>query len=286
MDIQKSCLHYQGSKYYLLKQHRIQEFIPPSNYDRPYCELFAGSLVVFFNIPTVTYAYLNDIDNELTNFWLQIQNHRQEFEDKIRYAWAGFAFVDELAKDQTDLGRAVAFYIRNVVGTTQFNHPISFEKNLAQWSKKLDANRVIIWNYDYAKAMEILCALRDPNSVKAVKEERDYHMIFYEDPPYYGSEKTYTTHIFDHQRLSQLNHYYAERGHQIILSYNQCPEVERLYSDWYKLELIYNNQTDYSVPRTELVLSNRPFKRYILKYAETSLTSILKNMKNRRDKDE
>lgn len=276
-DIQKSCLHYQGSKYPLLKQHKIHEFIPPTNFDRPYCELFCGSAVMFFNLPNTTYTYLNDLDADLTNFWVQVQNHRQEFEDKIKYVWAGIDFVNVLQSDTTPLGRAVWFYIRNAVGTTTFTHPLTIQKKLDVWSKKMDNTRVLILNYDYAKTMETLCKLHNPTSVKAEKEGRTFYVVFYEDPPYFGSENVYGQDIFDHHRLYELNTKYAQEGHHIILSYNKCPEILDLYKEWYIEEFSYNIHADYSTPRTELLISNRKLQRYMNKYVQsTDLTSMFK----------
>ncbi len=252
----RSCISYQGSKYELINNYQIQEFIPPTNTTHPYCELFCGGMTMFFNIHNCTCAFLNDIDSELINFWIHIQKHQFEFEEKLKYIWCGNAFLTDLDKEQTDLSRAVSFYIRNRMGS-YIKFPKPLEKDISIWKKKLDQTRVLIMNYDYAIALDMMCRVRNPLVTKG------YYMIIYEDPPYYNLQANYNANTFDHARLYHLNQQYSHQGHHIILSYNKCPEIEEMYHDWYKLEFPMRHFHDEIHERIELLLSNRPLQRYL-----------------------
>ena len=265
----RSCISYQGSKYELINTYRIQEFIPPTNTNRPYCEVFGGGLTMFFNIADCTCAFLNDIDSDLVNFWIQIQKYQTEFEAKLKYVWCGNGFLEELAKETSDISRAVAYYLRNRMGM-YIKFPKPLEKDISFWKQKLDATRILIMNYDYATALDMVCRVRNP----LVTE--DYYMVIYEDPPYYHLQANYKTQSFDHQRLWQLNQQYTKQGQHILLSYNKCAEIETLYRDWYKLEFPMRQMHPEMEKRVELLLSNRPLERHSKKAIPKKLTDFVK----------
>ena len=65
----------------------------------------------------------------------------------------------------------------------------------------------------------------------------------------------------DHVDLARLNH---ESEHQIIITYDNHDKVRELYSDWYIIEENYRYFVDLKKKRgTELLISNRPFKKYL-----------------------
>ena len=135
--IYKSCLNYMGNKYKLIKERRIHEFIPKINHDNPYCELFCGSAVMFFNIEA-PFAFLNDINKELQNFWKVIRDRYDEFQERIKYYWPGMV-VD--VKDEID--SAVQFYISNLLSNF-ITKPLKLDKTIEFWKKKLDSVRLWI----------------------------------------------------------------------------------------------------------------------------------------------
>lgn len=266
-----SCLSYQGSKNYLIQKYRIHEFIPPTNTDHPYCELFAGSLTMFFNIDNCICAFLNDINDDLVNFWLQVQNHREELEAKLQYVWCGEGFIEALQKDPSELNRAVIFYLKNRMGT-YIKFPKTLAKDLKIWQHKLDTTHVLIMHDDYELALDRMCRVRNP------LKTRGYYMVIYEDPPYYQLQDNYHNKTeFDHQRLWTLNQQYAKIGHHIILSINKCPEIEEMYHDWYKCEFEIKQAHGDIQKRTELLLSNKPLRRYTnTQKQQTNFTNLLK----------
>ncbi|MBX9880075.1 MAG: DNA adenine methylase [Candidatus Obscuribacterales bacterium] len=57
------------------------------------------------------------------------------------------------------------------------------------------------------------------------------------DPPYYLSSNLYgrngSLHEFDHERLAKL---LKDSRHRFLITYDDCPEVRRLYSKWAKIK--------------------------------------------------
>ena len=251
-----------GNKYKLIKERWIHEFIPKINHDNPYCELFCGSAVMFFNIEA-PFAFLNDINKELQNFWKVIRDRYDEFQERIKYYWPGMV-VD--VKDEID--SAVQFYISNLLSNF-ITKPMKLDKTIEFWKKKLDSVRLWIDCRPFDEEMKYLMKLFTKND-----ENRPMSIRFYEDPPYFGSEDVYKSYRkdqniekipkFDHELLAELNHKADQEGHFILLSYNDCPEIRELYTGWYMKSYEYNpngKNAGRANDRNELIISNFPLQR-------------------------
>lgn len=269
VTIERSPIGIIGCKTRLIQKHRLWEFFPRSYYEvthKPdshvsrkhvYAELFCGSSVMFFNLkPTPLFAILNDIDEEIYNFWKVMRDNYEELSHKLEYSLCGTSWLKEYENDPTDVNRALAFYIRNKMRIShrgqQYPSPIEFYQDISKWKKKFAESRVQVWNLDFKDCMKKFNAMK-------VREEKSCTVLcIYEDPPYYGTEYFYKDKSFDHDTLSKLNH---ESEHQIILSYNDCEKVRQLYHDWYKLDLVSTSKMDKTFTN-ELLLSNWPLKRH------------------------
>jgi site-specific DNA-adenine methylase len=258
----------------MIQKYAIQEFLPHINHDNPYDEVFCGSAIVYFNIPYSIHAILNDINDDLMNFWRVIANPGSyaEFQKNLEYCWIAKDNRQWFSEDQLEdpIIQAVVFYLENALN--QFiTKPTLVKKNLDMWAHKLNTDRVFIDNRDWSENMKYMSKLYTQN-----KEERPCRVIFYEDPPYPGSEYMYSKswrkgqkkkrkdEAFPHEELAKKNHELAEAGHFILLSYPKCEIVDSLYSDWYQQEFIYSPNgkgANRSTERTELLLSNEPLIR-------------------------
>lgn len=262
-----SCIPYPGSKKKMLEDYRIHEFIPKINHDHLYVELFCGSAVMFFNLEAeYMYAYINDLRGELINFWRVIATHYTEFYEKLQYMWPGMSF-----KPGSKVEEAVMFYVSNSI-SSHITKPVHLRKDLRIWKSKLDKARLWIDNRPFEEEMEYLMKLYTSNV-----EERPIRLLFYEDPPYWGSESVYKKNRkdqtvtplppFDHQLLHEKNTEAKEKGHFILLSYNDCPEIRALYPEsegWYLKSFKYKPngmQAKRALNRDELLISNEPLVR-------------------------
>jgi len=267
----KSCLRYNGSKWWMQTNHHLSEYIMKASHDHPYCELFFGSGVLFFNLwhPTI-HAFLNDINGQLINFWNIIRTRRAEFEDAIKYVWCAANNQDWFPNWEADpLERACVFYLNNRLNQ-HITKPTILEKDLSWWANRLDQSRVFIDCKPFEEEMDYLMKLYTHND-----PERLCDIIFYEDPPYFGSEYVYgkkfkvndlETEIppFKHCLLLKKNWEAREKGHNLYISYNKCPEVLEMYppeEGWYIKEFPYSPNgvaPGRSTERTELLISNHP----------------------------
>lgn len=272
VTINRSPLRWIGSKSRLIQKNQLWEYFPArighsfelrqngvsySMYSI-YLELFAGSSVMFFNLsPPPLVAVINDINDELYNFWNVIKNNFEELQKQIAYTWNGDSWLEEFEGKTDPVSRAIAFYIRNRRGSFIQGNPAEFYKDFTFWKQRMDKARLAIWHKDYKEVMAIIDRPRGKNRGSGHSE---WVYVIYQDPPYYGTESVYRDIKFtfnDHDNLAKLNH--ASR-HWIILTYNDCPQVRELYKDWYLIELqnYYKMKNEY---RCELLLSNRPLVR-------------------------
>lgn len=281
--MQKSLIRYQGSKALMIQKYQIQEFIPKIDHDHPYCELFAGSAVMFFNLEyPFMHAFLNDLNQDLVNFWIQVRDHREAFEQRLNYVWCAHPRIDWKFDLTDNLDRAVQFYLQQTDTSNHISKPTFLEKNIQLWTERLNRARVKIDANPFEKEMDYLSKLYTLND-----PERPCYAVFYEDPPYFGSDSVYKKYYkeqkfdldpesFDHALLAQKNHELADKGHHIILSYNDCWEIRGLYADWYLESFEYSPNgrgAKRAKNRNELLLSNHPLKRQ--SHANLQITDFL-----------
>jgi len=261
-----------GSKIRLIQKYKLWEFFPEGmghhkvihngvlvrSIYSSYIEPFAGSIVMFFNLDPVPFkCIVNDIDEEIFNFWNVVKENCEDLMKELEYVWNGDSWLKKLDQKGDDVSRAIAFYIRNRRGLFFQGTPDHFYKDFRFWKERMDKSQICILNLDYKKVFEIINKPKGKNRGSG-SSELDY--IVYEDPPYHGSECIYKTGSFlneDHEILAKINH---RIKHHVFLSYNDCKEIRELYSDWFMIELDnYSKFTEKN--RKELFISNRPLVR-------------------------
>lgn len=170
------------------------------------------------------------------------------------------------------INQALKFYLmnRNAIGGNmgkKWNNtakPKPFRKDLTPWFNKLSNTYHQIWNLDFRKAMEILN--RHEN-----KGREKYTIVL--DPPYIEQGDIYR-HGFveqDHKDLCELCH---QCPHQIFLFYDNNTKItEDLYKDFHKFEykVSYFNSKRKG---NEVLLSNRPLKRYSHNLSNSTILSL------------
>lgn len=220
----------------------IAAFPAPSTYDM-YVEVCAGALWVLLNKPQYGHIeVVNDLDNLLINFWLEVQAHGQEVQRQLSTR----PYARKLYYD----------YWHSLYGSrTKHIEPdqsLSGTEKAVRWLYILRSNMTGYlrqsppgWNYGNAEAMYnaaqlITVAQKRLQSVAidnrdAVATIRRYskssmRIFFYVDPPYIKAEKYYpacrANGGFDHQALAEaLN----ATPHMVALSYYPDPMLDELY---------------------------------------------------------
>lgn len=255
-----------GSKARLIQKHRLWEFFPECKagsknlpngkhiaFRKVYVELLCGSAIMFFNLePLPKYAILNDSNHDIFNFFTVLKENYDVFVKELEYTFCGTDWIRMYEKKSDPVSRAVCFYIKNRFSNL-ISTPVEFPKNFSEWKRKIDMSRVQIWNMDAVDAIKRL------NTVKYVDGTNTTEYWIYEDPPYVGTEGFYSNgKSFDHDALARANH---DTTHAVVLSYNNCEIVRKLYDGWNIIELeSYSNMTKKA--NVELLLSNRPLVRF------------------------
>ena len=230
-QIVKSVLRYPGAKGKV-----IEKFIPFWDIEHvEYREPFAGSGSIFFRKPLVAKNWLNDLDTDITSVLLAMRDFPNELCDLIKLTVPTVDFWYKLKNStpSTILGKAYRTIVRNrtsyagILGANPIGgvlqeseytidcrwNPERLCKYVELCSKKLKS--VKITSYDF-------------NRVIRAKGENVFIVI---DPPYYhkGSQ-LYQVQFTkdDHYRLVKL---LKSTKHKFLLTYDDCPEIRKLY-DW------------------------------------------------------
>lgn len=79
--------------------------------------------------------------------------------------------------------------------------------------------------------------------------------LFYMDPPYYQAEKYYPDRFQpeDHERLKDV---VDQIKGKVIISYNDCQEIRKLYHDYKIIEAERNNNLNTGKRYRELIIKN------------------------------
>ena len=192
-----------------------------------YVEVFGGGGWVLFRKNPHPFEVYNDFNPNLTNLYRCVREHPGKLRKELTYVLNSrldFDYVRKMLHSKTvlpDVRRAAYFYqiIRQsyASGLDSFGaQPHGMWKNFPVID--LAAARlqnVVVENRDFEK---LISQYDRPNTQ------------FYLDPPYYATEDYYEDVGFteaDHERL--CNALLGIKG-KFLLSYNDCPEIRKLYS--------------------------------------------------------
>jgi DNA adenine methylase len=234
----RSPLKWVGGKFHAAP--RILAAFPPAHTYTTYVEPCGGAAHVLLCKPNWGHREVyNDLNDDLCNFWLQIQLHAEELAQRLQalpysrhlyYAYHARLFD---GSEIEPIERAVMwFYVLRSTGTGWLrSSPVGWNNTV---SNALAFRSVLEC---FKPVQERLCHPRtiiDNRDIERVIEEYDSpHTLFYVDPPYRGVEYYYQVGIrkhakqsFDHQRLAALLN--AAQGSVALSSY-PSPELDTWY---------------------------------------------------------
>jgi len=257
----RSPLRYPGGK---TRVARL--FTPYFPEHTEYREIFAGGAAIFLHKPLAGKSWLNDLHPGLYAFYVAIRDHFDAFADLCRrqdgnrrdlFNYWAFERRDLMTAHDADhlVERAAQFYYlnRTVWGgrvvfdpartsRLYFSNPRGWdhlEKKLAhleQVSRKL--RRVRLTCHDYERCLGRAGA----------------DTFLYADPPYYRESAGHPTDkLYDksfdvdcHRRLAEA---LADTPAKVMVSYDDCPEVRRLYKGWALVPLEWTYCGRYAVTK-------------------------------------
>ena len=216
-----------------------------------FCEAFAGSASVLLNREPSPVEILNDIDGDITNFFQVLRDRPVELIEKLYltpFSREEFKRAIE-AKGRRDLDpveRARLFFVR----AEQVRIGLEQTATLGRWawckhtSRGGMAGAVSRWMNRVLALWAIAERLRrvqieNDDAFNVIKRYDSKDTLFYLDPPYppeiRGDTRAYGFEMSerDHMRLAELLH--SVKG-KVALSGYKCPLLEKLYSDWTRID--------------------------------------------------
>ena len=200
----------------------------PLGYKR-YIEVFGGGgWVLFHKPPGRDFEVYNDFNANLTNLYRCVRDSPEQLIDELTYTLNSrldFDYVRKImhtqASELPDVKRAAYFY--QII-----------RQSYASGLDSFGAQPHRMWN-NFPLIRQACARLQS-----VVVENRDFEKLihqydrpesfFYCDPPYYATEDYYEDVGFtpkDHERLADA---LCGIEGKFLLSYNDCPEIRKLYS--------------------------------------------------------
>lgn len=245
------------------KNHVAKKIIALFPEHKTYVEPFCGGAQVFFHKEPSPVEVLNDLDNEIVNFFRVCQHHYEELIRYLRFCLASRTwfslFRDSNPASLTDVQRAARFFYlqkNSFAGLrmrpsyhTLTTQPPSFDPvRLPQLIEKVH-NRL-------AK-VQIECG---PYEEVIARFDRA-HSLFFLDPPYWD-RKLYRFN-FSESDFAKMAEQLARIHGKFVLSLNDVPEVRKLFRAFHiiPIQLHYTAQKKAGRRYRELLITNFPVKR-------------------------
>lgn len=265
----RSPISYIGGKFYMSKH-----IIPLLRYDVDcYIEPFFGAGQVFFKKEPHKVEIINDIDNDLINFYKVWRDYKDEFVsylDKIPFSRSQYElWINEWKngnKGKDDFDRAVRFFYMlrsSFSGIFGNGWAYSYTKASSYYYNSLD-----LLNHMHSRIKNAMIENKDYKKL-LLNLPKDRKVMLYLDPPYYGVEYYYKDNTFDageHRRLAEIVNNLDDNKY-VILSYYYFDGIEDLYpkDKWKYIEVeqtkcskgITNNSKSKEKPKSiELIIMN------------------------------
>ena len=254
-----SFLRWVGGKHLL-----VSKLLPMVPSHRCYVETCAGAAWVFFGKSRATSKaeVLNDVDGDLVNLYKVLQTRGRRLLREVDAMPYSRSVFDRLwfSRPISEMARAVRFlYINRVCfGGKMTDRSFGVKMDapsrvLPEWVRR-DPDALV------ERLRGVLLECMDVERIIEVYERPE--TLFFVDPPYLGVSQPYAGRFrqADHQRLADRLR--GIKG-KFLLTYNDCPEVRRLYAGLPFVQM----QATYSIHRGEnrrageMAIANYPLPR-------------------------
>lgn len=220
---------YPGGKHYAMDI--LKPFFMSVEHDE-YREPFAGGATVFFNKQKSEFNWLNDKDEELITTLKAMQSKpRREFliervgqEVASKKRWR--EVYEYIPKNKDDIAFKY-FYLNRTSFSGKLVSPSWGYRPQRSLPPERWHERIIPCG---EKLKNVKLTSSDFEEVISAKSENRGEVLMYVDPPYYTPPNKkhyrYDLSIDDHARLASL---LKKTKHKFFLTYDDCPEVRKLY---------------------------------------------------------
>lgn len=255
---------------------RIVTLLPPHEH---YVEPFAGSLAVLLAKPPSKFETVNDLDQDLMNFWRMLRDRPADLERACRltpHSRAEYLASYDLS-GADDLERARRIWVRLTQGRggsmrrTGWRYYVSTVGQSCPMPSYLEAYteraaaaaaRLHHVSLECKPALEIIAQYGQHDAV-----------LIYADPPYLGSVRNpranraghgreYSAEMLADDQHRELADALLEARAAVVLSGYGSPLYQDLYAAWHRIEIpTFNGNGTGDRSRIEVLWSNRPFPR-------------------------
>ncbi len=248
-----SPMSYIGGKHRLAK--RLVALFPPHV---TYCEVFLGGGQVFFRKEPSKIEVINDIDNEVVNFFRCAQQHHEELCRYLRFVLLSrqwfHIFQNQNPATLTDIQRAARFFYLQKNCYAALVHGRHYAAKVVS-PPGFNADRLpeILENAHTRLARVQIESL--PFQEFIPKFDRPT-TVFFCDPPYWR-RKLYNYNFSDDDYLTLANLLQSIRG-KFVLTVDDVPQLRELFkkSKITEVEIPYTAQKEAGKRYPELIITN------------------------------
>lgn len=246
-------LSYIGGKNRIAQQ--IIEILPAHI---TYVEPFAGGAQVLFHKKPSKAEVLNDLNDEIVNFFRVCQLHHEEFVRCLQFVLVSRKWFDLFRSQDpallTDIQRACRFfYLQKNAYAGLVNHPrYAYSVDSPRSWNPATLEAVIKAAHERLARVQIECLPYEEILEKFDRAET----LFYLDPPYFG-RSLYRFNLTDGDFRTLEGRLRKIQG-KFVLSLNDVPEVREIFSrfQFREIEISYTAQRKAGKRYGELLITN------------------------------
>ena len=226
----RSPIRYPGSKLQAVK--RINKNIILDNYDE-YWEPFFGGGALFFAKPLAKKNFINDSNKDLINFFKGIQNKETRIQlikkvSSFEPTKENFDSIKNLETSSNFEAACRFFIINRTCYSGIMNKPNWGYHEKKSLPPRKWGDRIMIAGEKLEHAQILNKDFR-----KFFKRKVKNNVFAFIDPPYFKADqkRAYSDSFLENDHLDLLN-ILKEARFNFLLTYDDCPEIRELYSDF------------------------------------------------------
>lgn len=213
---------------------------------QPFAEPFAGgagAALTLLYLEETPEIYINDADTAIHDFWWSITKYPAEFAEMLcnaRVDIMEWRRQRELYRDTGSISRLqrgfAAFYLNrcNRSGIIMNGGPIGGVSQSGKW--KLDArfNKAALRRrFEKVAEYRERIHVSPKDGIRFISDKISDSAFYFIDPPYYNKGKMlYLNKLDDNYHKGLANTLRSTESSGWVLTYDDCPEIRRLYEDW------------------------------------------------------
>ncbi len=236
----------------------IISIMPPHSV---YVEVFGGSLNVLWAKPKIQHEIVNDINGDLINLFKVIRTRPTSLSIYLKKMLISREIFEDIRDKKmipkNDIERGAFYYylLSNSFGSMMSHfamqkgtrRPKDIYKSFETWSKRLKFTSIESMNFE-----------------RLIKSYDKEEVLFYCDPPYFGTEDYYDNiGVFGKNEHELLYKTLKDIKGKFLLSYNDCEYIRELYKDF---NIINSKEIDYTLGRNVHGKSKKVSEIYITNY--------------------